>query len=507
MLLGVRKASSVSARHLLAGWLASALLLGAASPATARPWVEPGDMRARHSLQWLVDQGCLQAPMSTWPVMWADISPGLDNDAAPALCRESLAWQYLRFERDYHAGERLQMGLSAGGAGQEVVFRDFAGGPREKGEVNARLEWMSGGLAIGLSGTYVHNPRDGDEARYDGSYLAGTLGNWVLGAGAIERWWGPGWHSSTILSSNARPVPGVWINRKQSTPFSWRPARWLGPWHAVAFVGQLEDERVVPNAKLLGARVTFRPWRYLEVGLNRTAQWGGDGRPQSWSSFWDAVTGRDNGQQGPGNDPSNQLGGADLRLGFPVGSAALGIYVQATGEDEAGGLPSKFMNQAGMDLATRWLNAEQRFYLEYTDTTAGSWSSEQRPNVAYEHSTYQSGYRFNGRNIASTWEGDSRVLTLGATHFFRRGSDVSVTLSRAELNRDGTLPGRPASAGTPVLEAVDAQDVAILAASYRLPVLGGRVTLSGYYTDKEIETVARQWSRTTVMAAWEYRFD
>lgn len=488
--------------------LAAALgLLASSGLVHARPWIEPGDMRARHSLQWLVDQGCLNIPLSTWPVMWADISPALDNPDAAAFCRDSLAWRYLRFERDFHASERLQASLTAGAASREPLFRDFAGGAREEGEIAARLEWVGGGLAVGLAGSYSHDPRDGDRARYDGSYLAGTLGNWVLGAGAIDRWWGPGWHSSTVMSTNARPVPGVWINRKSARPSGWRPASWLGPWNIIAFAGRMEGERVVPNPYLLGARATFRPWRHLEIGLSRTAQWGGEGQSQSWSSIWDAIIGRDNGQQGPAKDPANQLGGMDMRLGFPVGGMALGLYVQSTGEDEAGGLPSKFMNLAGLDLATRAWGGEQRVYLEYTDTTAGSWSGERRPNVAYEHSVYETGYRFNGRNIASTWEGDSLVTTLGAMHFFRNGSDLGLTISQAHLNRDGTMRGRAAGGSVPVLELPDAQKVMIYAASYRRPLLGGRITLAGYYTDKEIDTVLRSWSRGTLMASWEYRFD
>jgi len=38
------------------------------SGAIARPWIEPGDLRARHSVQWLVDTGCANLPQSTWPL-------------------------------------------------------------------------------------------------------------------------------------------------------------------------------------------------------------------------------------------------------------------------------------------------------------------------------------------------------------------------------------------------------------------------------------------------------
>ncbi len=41
----------------------------------------------------------------------------------------------------------------------------------------------------------------------DGSYLGVNVGNFMLSAGYIERWWGPGWDGSLILSTNARPIP------------------------------------------------------------------------------------------------------------------------------------------------------------------------------------------------------------------------------------------------------------------------------------------------------------
>ncbi|MEY1661636.1 capsule assembly Wzi family protein [Isoalcanivorax beigongshangi] len=483
------------------------LLAGAIGAAEARPWLEPDDLRARHSVQWLADRGCFNAPVSTWPLMWADLSPGLDAAATLPECRDSAAWRYLAFERDYQRNHTIQASVTLGGASDEPVFRGFSAAPREEAEASVRLEMSSGRLAMGLTGTWTNDPRDGDSGRVDGSYLAGTAGNWVLGAGAIDRWWGPGWRSSTILSDNARPAPGVWINRRASTPSGWRPASWLGPWNFTAFAGQLERERYVPRTKLIGMRFSFKPWRYMEVGLSRTVQWGGSGRPQGFSSFWEAMIGRDNGQRGPDGDPGNQLGGADVRFGFPVGSTVLGVYGQVTGEDEAGGLPSTYMGLAGIDLGTQLWQGEQRLFVEYTDTTAGAWSHERRPNVGYEHSIYRTGYRFNGRNIASTWESDAQVLSVGVSHFFSGGQEVSVGYDRAKLNRDGTQRPRPASAGIPMLDPIGRQDVDIYSLQYRQPLLRGRLTLSAYYTDKEIRSALDDYSRGTVMALWEFRFD
>jgi len=45
---------------------------------------------------------------------------------------------------------------------------------------------------------------------------------------------------------------------------------------------------------LIGLRVTAQPLPYLELGASRAFQWGGENRPESFDSFWDAVIGKDN---------------------------------------------------------------------------------------------------------------------------------------------------------------------------------------------------------------------
>lgn len=473
--------------------------------AMARPWIEPGDARARHSIQWLADQGCFSAPMVTWPIMWADVSAALDNKDAAPVCTKSSAWRYLRAERNYHARETVnaEIGLSTANRSQPL-FRDFGGGVRDKGTVSARVEGMSGPLAAGLAVSYTNASDADDDVKLDGSYLAGVIGNWVLGVGAIDRWWGPGWHSSVSLSTNARPVPSVWLNRKYSQRPSWPFLSWIGPWNLVAFAGQLESDRAVSDAKLAGARFSFRPFQQLEIGLTRTALVGGDGR-QSFRAAKKCAVGKSN-SKNLASDACDQRAGADLRLSLPIGSNSLGLYTEYSGEDEAGGLPSHPMGLVGVDLATAFAGGEQRFYLEHADTTTNSlWGGDDRPNYAYENGVYKTGYRYKGRNIASTWEGDARVSTLGAAHFFRSRRSISLSFSHAELNRDDTVPTRPAEAGIPALETA-AKEVNIVAASYQQLLFNGELTLSSTWADKKIVTTTQAWPRAMITADWVFRF-
>ena len=48
---------------------------------------------------------------------------------------------------------------------------------------------------------------------------------------------------------------------------------------------QMNQYTVYPHTKIIGGRFTFTPFQSLELGASRIMQWGGQGRPQSFSSF------------------------------------------------------------------------------------------------------------------------------------------------------------------------------------------------------------------------------
>jgi hypothetical protein len=49
--------------------------------------------------------------------------------------------------------------------------------------------------------------------------LPALLGNWSTSLGKVDRWWGPGWDGSLILSTNARPIPAISLDRRIAEPF------------------------------------------------------------------------------------------------------------------------------------------------------------------------------------------------------------------------------------------------------------------------------------------------
>ena len=224
--------------------------------------------------------------------------------------------------------------------------------------------------------------------------------------------------------------------------------------------GILEHDRVVPDAQFWAARFNFRPIPSLEIGLSRSAQWCGKDRPCDLDTFIDLLLGKDNvGDAGidDDNEPGNQLAGVDIRwspLAWPVA-----LYTQFTGEDEAGGFPSRWMGQFGAEwygyLADPW---STNVFVEFAATTCQFYESGELFNCAYTHGIYQSGYRYRGRSIGHGADGDARLISVGAILVDGEDTQWRGLLRFGELNRGGSP--EPFHSLTPTPQDIISIDVA-----------------------------------------------
>jgi hypothetical protein len=425
-----------------AALLGSALML-MTSFAHGDPWIAPGDATLRHHIEVLADAHVLHVPVTAWPLMWSGIADDIrttDTGTLDPLTQESLAYVRAALQRETGHDAQLSARLEAGSSPE--AYHDFGTTRREKTEATAGIAGMGDRWAARLDATAVQDPVDGKKYRPDGSYVAGFLGNWSVSAGWLDRWWGPGWQSSLILGDDARPVPGITLQRDHSDAFSTPLLSWMGPWQFTAFAGQLEPNGVpVPDAKFVGGRLNFKPMPSLEIGLSRTAQWGGQGRSQSIGNFGKMLLGIDNtGSDGivQKNDPSNQEAGYDLRWSFSAGGSHNALYAQMIGEDNAGGLPSRFMYLAGAETAFKTGNWQHRLSLEGSQTNANGFGKHIRYNYVYEHHIYREGYRYYGRPLGASFDNDSRTLSLAGDHFLNSDKHLSWVLAWLDINMDGT---------------------------------------------------------------------
>jgi hypothetical protein len=277
----------------------------------------------------------------------------------------------------------------------------------------------------------------------DESYVQYNAGNWVYGFGQIDRNWGPSRFSSIILSSNARPHPTVYIRKDEATAFDLPVLEWLGPWDFETFIGQLEEDRGTPNALTFGMRVGLNPAPGLTINLERTAQWGGDGRPQDLDAFLAMLIG-DTNTTGDDGDAANQIAGLSFSYSLPGNMLPLRVYGQITGEDEAANIPYKYMHLAGVELDTAVAGVPSLFTLEMVDTRIDSLGRGSFPNIAYENRFYPSGYTYLGRVMGVPVDTDGFSLRLSGAHEL---NDLTVDwgIGQVSINEFGTPDHRLSS--------------------------------------------------------------
>ena len=417
-------------------------------PALAEPWLSPGDMLIRSDLQLLSDVGLLQVPLTTWPLSLANINDALqDVDVSKSNPMVLQSLQRIRYRLATESNiNKVKISSAINVSSQPSIMRTFEDKPRTKGEVGGGISWVGERFAINAQGRRVSSPLDNESFRPDGSYIGAAVGNWMLAAGYQERWWGPGWDGSLILSTNARPGPQVSIQRNRTMPFNSDWLRWIGPWSMTSFFEKLNDERVVQDAILFGLRVTVMPVEGLEIGLSRTAQWCGSGRPCGASTFVDLLLGHDNVGVNieASQEPGNQLGGIDVRWTSPIGDSPYATYLQWIGEDTRQGGPQigSWIRQLGVEF---WglipgLNFQHRSHIEWADTMCregGIGLSKKKPGCAYNHGrVYETGYRYHGESIGHGIDTDSLSSSIGSTLIDPQGNSVSLLARYIELNRE-----------------------------------------------------------------------
>jgi hypothetical protein len=448
--------------------------------ARAEPWMTPGDVRMRHDLQQLSDAGLLTGPVMSWPIGWSHVAAEIAELDPARLTPGQLAAVTRLHERATRemrtAGVSLTAALSVAANPDEL--RTFEHTPREDVEASVSAAWLGERFAWNLSATVVTDPDDDQSVRPDGSYVAMSLGNWMLSAGYLERWWGPGWEGSLVLSTNARPIPAVAIDRNVPEAFDLPVLRWLGPWRLSTFMGQLERDRDYSHALLFGFRTEIRPHPTLQIAATRTAQWCGDDRPCGLDTFWDLWIGNDN-DQDLSEQPGNQLAGFDVRWSWPQGRVPVALYAQGIGEDEAGFMPSKYLGLFGAEVWGEIGDGSWRAHAEYADTACDFLNSEPEFGCAYTNVIYTSGYRYRGRAIGHAIDADGESVSVGALHVDARGHRWALLARNVKLNREGAANGH-SLAGVPA----KVQDVAL---THDRAYAWGNIGVSVGYSDIDSE--------------------
>ena len=431
------------------------VLGGAISPALAEPWVDTSDIFLRESIEHLADINVITTPTTTFPLMWHDIARDLKRAPTHLLDDDALnAFYYVRHQLQIAKNGYKRIELN--GANQDSRFTSFGDSYRDNNNVHMQTSFMTDHFAIKFAPRFNSSPTDGDKISYDESYAAVYLGNWVASFGMQDRWWGPGWDTSLSMTNNARPMPALALSRKSAEPFTIPFTEHEIPWTVTTFMGVMDDERVVNDTLLWGFRLNFRPAQNWEIGLTRLAQWAGDGRSKSFSTFLDVLAGLDNcGGVGPseeecanGEEPGNQLAGYDIRYSTKFFDHPIALYFTSFAEDgdRKGGLSilGEERYQGGIDTRVNVFNRNWRVFAEWTDTYAtcrDGVNGDGTSNIGdcyYEHHIYQTGMRYNGRVIGNLYENDATSVVFGAISQVKDDLAFQTKFRWLQLNKDNS---------------------------------------------------------------------
>lgn len=311
---------------------------------------------------------------------------------------------------------------------------------------NYRVGFASRANLSDRAAFYLHPEYQDGSFESDGDVeLIEAYGKVMMGpievqAGKDSLWWGPGHYGSVLMSNNAQPLSMVKITNPQPMQLPWI-FRCLGPFRAQWFLAQLEEDRDIPEARLSGIRLNFKPHARWEVGLSRVVMFGGRGVPRvdlfDYAKIFLARSEQEENNQLAGFDTSILLPLAEVPYGKHLPLRSIKFYVDAAGEDEAGGLPSNWGYLYGLQFNDILKTGRTDLRFEYADNHVTG-----KPNVFYTHSLYTSGYTYKDRILGHHMGTDSRDLFVQLSHYLTEDLVLDLMYDRQthDLSAD-THPG------------------------------------------------------------------
>ena len=477
---------------------------------SAAPWVDTSDVYLRADIQSLADAGVITVPVNTYPLMWAGIGADLAKVEPEKLtAAQQQAYARVNYYYQQAISNEGNSKIKASLATDSARFQHFGSDYREKGELTASHDYVGQRFAYKLSVTGALDPEDDKALRLDDSYFAAILGNWVVTMGSVPQWWGPGFDTDLIKSTNARPMPSLMLSRNDAHGFETPWLSWIGPWTLTTGFSWENDDRAVEDTALWNFRGTLRPLRQLEIGFSWTTQICGQGQDCGLGTFWDTISGNTVCSDGSTTcDPSleskigNQMAGYDIRYADNWFGVPVGLYLEKTCEDSSGPSPWQLADCAklyGADTRFNFNQQQYKLFLEYSNTLVACGTDPNTFNCFYEHSTYLSGSRYYRRSLGSTYDSDAKVYVIGLIGQYTNSRGIQAYLRYAKLNDDGKNRDNGWAPMPPK------EDLLMLELSYRMPAFNGMVTLGGTAARSQFETRSND-TNSSLFGSYEYRF-
>ncbi|WP_105253905.1 capsule assembly Wzi family protein [Pseudoalteromonas sp. T1lg75] len=452
-----------------------------AAQAHAGPWIDPDSALLRSSIDMLVNQGVINRPVNTYPLMWKGIAGDLQAVSVQELTPQA------RFA--YHHVQHALKYAQQGTVSRVRVFTNSEPhtiqgfGPRNQAksgiETSGSLTGKTASAKVSVS--YRDDSNDGEYVNYDGSYVAALLGNWSLSGEKIHHWWGPGQENALALSNNAQAMTGVRLTRHDTNYYGPSWLAFIGPWNFTAIAAKQQSqvskigEEKVEDGDFWGWRFSATPIQGLELGLSQTKS--------EWLHYPDSLSGMVINADELADE--QKLSSLDIKYSTLIGTLPLSIYGEYAGHIESALIAEDGAFTLGAQTHYGTEQALLSGYIEYTDTSSECVSQLPEYNCNYGNLGIAQGYQHREQNLGPAMGADAEALTLGATYHRMGGYGAHLKLGRIEK------------------EQMDA-DISRLEIGYQQGIFGALVNITGHLwresNDLDSDT------HSAVSMALEYRF-
>ena len=374
-------------------------------------------------------------------------------------------------------GGRLQTEVDAFsvGGGQTVRFRENRGGEYYANGVQNQTDvrgWLEVGdwAAFMVQPKFISNvnalsqgPTVGPLTSMNDQYaylreasLKLTLWNIALEFGRGTQWWGPGYHGSLLLTDHAFPLDMIKLGSDETFRLPWLFSK-LGDWKINSFLGRLEGTQTFPHENIFGLRLNYLPATWLELGLTRLTQFGGQGSGASFPrTLIDCYKNPPN-QTGVAN--CNEQAMVDIKaliphvpylIPFPSG---LQIYGELGSEDKWSKIPvpSRAAYLVGLYIPQLFAKDTTDFRIEFADTDyTRRKTSDHLTGVWYNNGTFTNGMRQYGFPLGHHMGADGIDFFVRSTRYVTEDLQVGSNFDYQERQRGLPVHERKYEASTDV---------------------------------------------------------
>lgn len=261
----------------------------------------------------------------------------------------------------------------------------------------------------------------------DASHVRLNKGYLKLGGGALElelgrdaNWLGLGYRGTITITNNAPNFTSIKLSSPE--PFI---SRYLWDLKYDLIFSQFEKEvtdGVERQPLFYATKLSFKPYKNMEFGLNLGRQVGGTGVDNSITSLLHGLWG------GTSSDNSNSLGGLELRFRFPWLRNSE-IFGELSGEDRADFWPKAQSYIVGFFVPMLTASGRDDLRFEYFHGH----------QILYTNSTFPNGYLYHNFPIGHSQGGATQDFFLRYSHWFSARNTVALECFRTTRGEVGRV--------------------------------------------------------------------